>query len=132
MGSRSGANLHRPQTATAGDTSGSGTAKYFVLFCLVWFGLVVCFVVVLYFLSNAAILPFPNLQRIKLFFRPSPKWGPALLEHRQYAAEIHRQHGTTMGGVVNPWGIDTKEHNGNGTEQKYSPLAKDDTDQTKV
>ena len=29
VGSKSGVNLHHPQTATAGDTSGPGTAMYF-------------------------------------------------------------------------------------------------------
>ena len=31
VGSRSDVNLHHPQTATAGDTSGSGTVMYFFL-----------------------------------------------------------------------------------------------------
>ena len=32
VGSRSGVNLHHPQTAMAGDTSGPGTAKYFLIY----------------------------------------------------------------------------------------------------
>ena len=31
VGSRSGVNLHHPQTATAGDTCGPGTAMYFIV-----------------------------------------------------------------------------------------------------
>ena len=38
LGSRLGVNLHHPETATAGDTSSPGTAKYFCLkiyiFCI--------------------------------------------------------------------------------------------------
>ena len=39
MGSRSDVNLHHPQTATAGDTSGPGTVKYFVIYWLLQNGM---------------------------------------------------------------------------------------------
>ncbi len=29
---------------------------------------------------------------------PRPNWGPALQRHRDEAWEVHRTHGTTMGG----------------------------------
>ena len=31
---------------------------------------------------------------------PHPEWGPALQIHRNEAWEVHKSHGTTMGGVL--------------------------------
>ena len=33
---------------------------------------------------------------------PQPEWGPLHLADRREAMEIHRLHGTTMGGVLDP------------------------------
>jgi len=41
-------------------------------------------------------------DRIKYMVTPRPEWGPLHLADRREAIEIHRQHGTTMGGVLDP------------------------------
>ena len=65
-----------------------------------------------------------NYQRIHLLFVPSPKWGPALPQHRREAAEVHKQHGTTMGGVTN---LSTENNNeGLAMNARYTALSRSD------
>ena len=40
------------------------------------------------------------LQRLRIASNPSALWGPALQRFRNEAAEVHKLHGTTMGGKV--------------------------------
>ena len=61
-------------------------------------------------------------QRIRLLFVPSPKWGPALPQHREEAAEVHKQHGTTMGGNVNISSVYNNEQPTTEMDTKYAPL----------
>ncbi|XP_041476056.1 sodium- and chloride-dependent glycine transporter 1-like [Lytechinus variegatus] len=42
------------------------------------------------------------VDRIKYMVTPRPEWGPLHLADRREAIEIHRQNGTTMGGVLDP------------------------------
>ena len=40
------------------------------------------------------------LQRWKAISQPKDEWGPALQMHRDEAWEVHKTHGTTMGGAL--------------------------------
>ena len=40
------------------------------------------------------------MQRWRAISNPSDTWGPALKQHRLEAAEVHKRHGTTMGGSL--------------------------------
>ena len=67
------------------------------------------------------------LQRLRAITSPADSWGPALVEHRREAAEVHTLYGTTMGGVVE-W------NNGNviNGNTKYLSLQKEDIHEAAV
>ncbi|XP_072015442.1 sodium- and chloride-dependent glycine transporter 2-like [Amphiura filiformis] len=71
--------------------------------------------------------PGSIVERINLLFVPSPKWGPALPQHRREAANVHKQHGTTMGGVLD---LSSLNHDNEDIYKnaKYSALSKADTE----
>ncbi|XP_071947995.1 sodium- and chloride-dependent glycine transporter 2-like [Antedon mediterranea] len=39
-------------------------------------------------------------ERVLQMLQPAPKWGPALHKHRLEADEVHRNRGTSMGGII--------------------------------
>ncbi|XP_071802583.1 sodium- and chloride-dependent neutral and basic amino acid transporter B(0+)-like [Asterias amurensis] len=67
------------------------------------------------------------MERLRAITSPADSWGPALVEHRREAAEVHTLYGTTMGGVIE-WNSG-KVINGN---TKYLSLQKEDIHEAAV
>ncbi|XP_022105054.1 sodium- and chloride-dependent neutral and basic amino acid transporter B(0+)-like [Acanthaster planci] len=65
------------------------------------------------------------MERFRNITSPLDSWGPALTQHREEAAEVHRHHGTTMGGVVC-----LAEVNATSRTVKYATLGKDEMEVT--
>ncbi|XP_038063797.1 sodium- and chloride-dependent glycine transporter 1-like [Patiria miniata] len=68
------------------------------------------------------------MDRLRIITSPLDSWGPALTQHREEAADVHRRHGTTMGGVVRP--DDMLEMNANPRISKYAALNKEELEAT--
>ncbi|XP_022094677.1 sodium- and chloride-dependent neutral and basic amino acid transporter B(0+)-like [Acanthaster planci] len=65
------------------------------------------------------------LERLRIITAPLESWGPALIQHREEAVQVHRRHGTTMGGVVCPAEVDA-----NPRIAEYAVVSKDEMEAT--